>query len=80
MEHMSNDLTKPQYFESSVQFDSREDNARTLDTSEIWENIDLFPNCNDYAFQTTLNSLNEWSTITIDYINKEAKLRKDSIE
>jgi hypothetical protein len=46
----------------------------------IWENIDIFPNYNDNAFQTTLNSLNESSTITIDTMNKEVKLTKDSIE
>jgi hypothetical protein len=46
----------------------------------IWENIDVFPNYNDNAFQTTLNGLNESSTITIDYINKEVKLRKGSIQ
>jgi hypothetical protein len=40
----------------------------------------MFLNYNDNVFQTTLNSLNESSTITIDYINKEVKLRKDSIE
>jgi hypothetical protein len=45
-----------------------------------WENIDIFPNNNNNAFQNTLNSLNESSTITIDYINQEVKLRKDSIE
>jgi hypothetical protein len=46
----------------------------------IWENIDMFPNYNDNAIQTTLNILNKSSIITIDYINKEVKLRKDIIE
>jgi hypothetical protein len=40
----------------------------------------MLPNFNDNAFQTTLNSLNESSTIIIDYIKQEVKLRKDSIE
>ena len=38
----------------------------------------MFPDYNDNAFQTTLNSLNNSNTITIDYINKEVKLKKDS--
>ena len=38
----------------------------------------MFPDYNDNAFQSTLNSLNESITITIDYINKEVKLKKDS--
>jgi glucose/arabinose dehydrogenase len=46
----------------------------------IWENDAKFPEYNDNAFQTTLKSRNESSTITIDYINQEVKLRKDSIE
>jgi hypothetical protein len=32
-------LTRPQYLESSVQLDSREESARTFDSSEIGENI-----------------------------------------
>jgi hypothetical protein len=40
----------------------------------IWENSALFTNFNDKA----LDSLNDSNTITIDYINKEVKLRKDS--
>ena len=39
MEHISKDLTRPQYLESSVQDDSVDDNARTIDTSEMWEHI-----------------------------------------
>jgi hypothetical protein len=46
----------------------------------IWENNAMFPNCNDNALQTTLSSQNEPYNITIDYINQEVKLRKDSIE
>ena len=38
----------------------------------------MFPDYNDNAFQTTLNSLNASSTITIDYIDQEIKLTKDS--
>ena len=38
----------------------------------------MFPNYNDNAFISTLNSLNESCTITIDYINKEVKLKKDN--
>ena len=44
----------------------------------IWDNNAMFPDFNDNAFQSTLNSLNESSTITIDCINKEVKLKKDS--
>ena len=32
----------------------------------IWENNAMFPDYNDNAFQTTLNSLNESNTTTID--------------
>ena len=46
----------------------------------ICDNNDMFPNFNDEAFQSTLNSLNESNTITIDCINKEVKLRKDSLQ
>jgi hypothetical protein len=46
----------------------------------IQENNAMFPNYNDNVFQTTLNSCNESTTITIDYIKQELKLRKDSIE
>jgi hypothetical protein len=46
----------------------------------LWENDIMFPKCNDNAFQTTLNSLNETSTNTIDYINQEVNVRKGSIE
>jgi hypothetical protein len=45
----------------------------------IRENIDMFPNYIDNAFPTTLNRLNESSTITIAKINKEVKDRKDSL-
>ncbi len=38
----------------------------------------MFPSCNDNAFQTTLNSINESTMITIDYINQEVKVKKDS--
>ncbi len=44
----------------------------------FWNNNDMFPDYSDSAFQTTLNSLNNSNTITIDYINKEVKLKKDS--
>ena len=44
----------------------------------FWNNNDMFPDYSDSAFQTTLNSLNSSNTITIDYINKEVKLKKDS--
>jgi hypothetical protein len=40
----------------------------------------MFTDYNDNAFKTTLNGLNESKTITIDYINKEVKLKKDSSE
>jgi hypothetical protein len=40
----------------------------------------MFPNYNNNALQTTLNSPNESSTITINYINQEGKLRKVSTE
>jgi hypothetical protein len=46
----------------------------------IWENNAMFPNFKDKAFQTTLNSLNEQTTITIDFMNKEVKLGKDSLK
>ena len=45
----------------------------------ISENNAMFPDYNDNAFQTTLNSLNESNTIMIDYINQEVKLKKDSL-
>jgi hypothetical protein len=44
----------------------------------FWENSATFPNFTDEASQSTLNSLNESNTITIDYIKKEVKLKKDS--
>jgi hypothetical protein len=40
----------------------------------------MYPNFNDNAFQTTLDSLNDSSTLTIDYISQEIKLRKDSVK
>ncbi len=43
-------------------------------------NKTMFPNFNDEAFQSTLNSFYESSIFTIDYINKEVKLRKDSLK
>jgi hypothetical protein len=43
----------------------------------IWENNAMFPNYNDNVFQTTLNSLNESTTITIYHPNQEVKLKKD---
>jgi hypothetical protein len=46
----------------------------------IWKNKAMFPKYKNNAFKTTLNSLNESTTITIDYINQEVKLKKDSIE
>jgi hypothetical protein len=38
----------------------------------------MFPEYTDKAFQTTLDSLNTTSLVTIDYINKEMKIRKGS--
>jgi hypothetical protein len=40
----------------------------------------MFHNFNDKAFQSTLDSLNGSDTITIDYINKEVKLKRESTE
>ncbi len=40
----------------------------------------MFPNYNDNASQTTPNSLNESTTINLDFINQEVKLRKNSME
>jgi hypothetical protein len=40
----------------------------------------MFPEYTDKAFQTTLDRLNTTSSVTIDYINKEVKIRKDSAQ
>jgi hypothetical protein len=40
----------------------------------------MFPNFNDNAFQTNLNIQNESTTISIDYINKDVKFKKDNVK
>ena len=44
----------------------------------FWKNNNMFLDYNDNAFHTTLHSINNSNTITIDYIDKEVKLKKDS--
>jgi hypothetical protein len=46
----------------------------------IWNNNAMFPDYTDNAFKTTLDSLNTTTSVTIDYINKEVKIRKDSAQ
>jgi hypothetical protein len=44
----------------------------------IWENNAWFPDSNDNAFQTTLDSINASTSIAIDYINKETNLKTNN--
>ena len=40
-----------------------------------WNPTNLFPNYNTKAFNSTMNSLRESSSMSIDYINNEVSLR-----
>jgi hypothetical protein len=44
----------------------------------IKDNNAMFPEYTNKAFQKTLDSLNTSTSVTIDYINKEVKIRKYS--
>ena len=46
----------------------------------MWNPHQMFPHYNTKAFNATMNSLKETGSISIDYINHEVKLKKDSQE
>ena len=45
-----------------------------------WQPNQMFPNYNTKAFNDTMNNLEETSSIAIDYVNHEIKIKQDSQE